>query len=106
MPIEPVDPVECPSAVAWRLELALPPTWEAGQRLALELVPGWDRSTGEQCLRVEGRTTQGAESSPTAALLSAPDCLPVPEPPTSALLLVGLVALAGHPRIRGRFRAR
>lgn len=101
--VQAAPPPDCPARIAYDLTLALPSSWAAGDRLSLRLVPGWDRSNGLECVAVTGGTTRGAESSPASpVLLSAPQCLPAPEAPTSALLLAGLVVLV-LARARGPF---
>lgn len=98
-------PTECPPPTTWALSIMLPETWEPGHRLELLIAPGWDRATGRVCGYVEGRTSSGDELSPTAALLSSPECFPVSEPPAEILSLAGLVAVAAVGQLRRRRRA-
>lgn len=90
----------CQAPPTWQLELALPDSWQAGQRLELVIAPGWDPGFGGLCARVEGRTSEGDETSAPGVLLSSPHCFPVSEPPASALALGGLLAFAALVQVR------
>lgn len=97
-------PTDCAPPTTWQLSMMLPETWQPGHRLELLIAPGWHRGTGRVCGYVEGRTSSGDEVSPSAALLSSPECFPVSEPPAEALSLAGLVAVAAVCQLRGRRR--
>jgi len=89
--------------LGWQVDLELPSSWEAGDRLELVLEPGvivpepgadLEGFAWGHCSLATGRTARQDETSASVELSSSPGCVPAPEAPSGALLAAGLVGLA------------